>query len=120
MKKSIKKLYLQQKKRSLKKIQGTDLKPRLSVFRSNSNIYAQLINDKEGKTLASCSTVDKVLKKVIINSANQLASFEVGKELANRAIHKGIKTVVFDRGNKPYHGRIKQLAQGARDSGLIF
>lgn len=118
MKKRIKKLYLQQKKRYLKKIVGSSQKPRLSVFRSHKHIYAQLINDQTGHTLAFSSTLSKTLE--ITNSGDQKASFLVGQELAKKAKKKQITTIVFDRGNKPYHGRIKTLAEGARNEGLIF
>jgi len=118
--KKVKKLYLQQKKRALKKIVGTEIKPRLAVFRSNNHIYAQLIDDKYGRTLASCSTIDKLISTSIDNPANQEASFLIGAELAKRAVAKEISSVIFDRGTKPYHGRIKSLAEGARKEGLIF
>ena len=120
MKKRLKKVYLQQKKRYLKKIVGNQLKPRLSVFRSHCHIYAQLIDDNTGRTLASCSTIDSKLSKTLEGTATQNAAFKVGEELAKRAIQKEIQTVVFDRGNKRYHGRVKSLAEGARQEGLIF
>jgi large subunit ribosomal protein L18 len=121
MKKRIKKLYLQQKKRALKKVIGSLEKPRLSVFRSHNHIYGQLIDDKNGKTLVSCSTVDKLisLNLVDINSKQEAASI-IGIELAKRALSKNINVIVFDRGNRPYHGRIKSLAEGARQQGLLF
>lgn len=118
MKKRIKKLYLQQKKRYLKKIVGSSEKPRLSVFRSHKHIYAQLIDDQTGHTLAFSSTLSKTLE--IIKSGDQKSSFLVGQELAKKAKEKQITTIVFDRGDKPYHGRIKTLAEGARNEGLIF
>lgn len=120
MKKRTKKLYLQQKKRALKKIVGTLEKPRLAVFRSHLHIYAQLIDDKNGKTLTSCSTVEKTFDPILENTATQTAAYRIGTELAKRALEKEIQTVVFDRGSRPYHGRIKQLAEGARKEGLIF
>jgi large subunit ribosomal protein L18 len=120
MKKKQKKLYLQAKKRQLKKIVGTSLKPRLAVFRSHLHIYAQLIDDKLGKTLAFCSTLDKEISKKLENTANQDAAFFIGTELAKRALKKDITAVVFDRGTRPYHGRIRRLAEGARSEGLIF
>jgi large subunit ribosomal protein L18 len=120
MKKKIKKIYLQQKKRSLKKIKGTFEKPRLAVFRSHLHIYAQLIDDNAGKTLASSSTVDKELSKILDHTGNIEAALKVGQELAKRALQKEIQAVVFDRGKKRYHGRIKALAEGARNEGLIF
>ena len=120
MKKRIKKLYLQQKKRNLKKIFGTPEKPRLCVFRSHNHIYAQVIDDKHGKTLVSCSTTDKDLRKNFSNTATIDAAFLVGNELAKRDLKKEISSIVFDRGSKPYQGRIKNLAEGARKEGLIF
>jgi large subunit ribosomal protein L18 len=120
MKKRIKKIYLQQKKRSLKKIKGSSKKPRLSVFRSNLHIYAQLIDDQLGHTLASCSTLEKNNITKFFPSATQKAAYEIGKELAKRALKKEIKFVIFDRGEKKFHGRIKNLAEGARQEGLSF
>lgn len=120
MKKKLKKVYLQQKKRYLKKIIGTIKKPRLSVFKSHKHIYAQLIDDKNGHTLAFSSTLDKNLSSQIESSATQTAAFLVGENLAKKAVEKQISFVVFDRGNKPYHGRIKSIAEGARQQGLIF
>jgi large subunit ribosomal protein L18 len=120
MKKKGKKLYLQQKKRYLKKILGTLEKPRLSVFKSHKHIYAQLIDDKNGHTLAFSSTLDSEIATKNIPTATQAASFLVGELIAKKAILKDISYIVFDRGNKPYHGRIKSIAEGARKEGLIF
>jgi len=120
MKKKLKKVYLQQKKRYLKKIIGTSKKPRLSVFKSHKHIYAQLIDDKTGRTLAFSSTLDKILATKISATATQNAALLVGENLAEKAIIKEITTVVFDRGNRPYHGRVKSVAEGARKQGLIF
>jgi large subunit ribosomal protein L18 len=120
MKKRVKKLYLQEKKRALKKIIGSIEKPRLAVYRSHKHIYGQLIDDKNGKTLVSCSTIDKVFSTNLQVTSNQDAAFSVGSELAKRALEKEISLIVFDRGNRPYHGRIKSLAEGARQEGLIF
>ena len=120
MKKASKKLYVQQKKRFLKKIVGTLEKPRLSVFRSHKHIYAQLIDDKNGHTLAFSSTLDKAISSQVKVTANQEASLLVGQSLGKKAIAKDIQKVVFDRGNRPYHGRIKSVAEGAREAGLIF
>jgi large subunit ribosomal protein L18 len=120
MKKQVKKIYLQKKKRFLKKIVGSLLKPRLSIFRSNSHIYAQLIDDKVGNTLASCSTVEKNYNKKIENSSTLEAACEVGVELAKRALKKEIKVVVFDKGRHAYQGRVKNLAESAKNEGLIF
>jgi large subunit ribosomal protein L18 len=120
MKKKQKKLYVQQKKRYLKKIVGSLVKPRLSVFRSHKHIYAQLIDDKNGHTLAATSTLDPQILKSLENITQQEASFIVGKHLAEKATLKNISFVVFDRGIRPYHGRIKQIAEGAREAGLVF
>jgi len=120
MKKYIKKIYLQQKKRYLRKIVGNAERPRLSVFRSHKHIYAQLIDDQNGNTLAFCSTLDSGIAEKIVNSANQEAAYSVGELLGKKAILKNISLVAFDRGNKPYHGRIKKIAEGARNAGLIF
>lgn len=120
MKKGLKKIYLQQKKRFLKKIVGSLDKPRLAVYRSHKHIYAQLIDDKNGHTLAFSSTLDKGLASQITVTANQEASLLVGQDLAKKALAKEITKIVFDRGNRPYHGRIKNVAEGARNAGLIF
>lgn len=120
MKKKEKKLYTQQKKRFLKKIFGTTEKPRLSVFRSHKHIYAQLIDDKTRTSLAFSSTLDKSIKNNRETFATKEASFLVGQMLGQKAILRGIRCVVFDRGSKPYHGRIQSLADGARQSGLLF
>jgi large subunit ribosomal protein L18 len=120
MKKKSKKLYLQTKKRYLKKIIGTIERLRLSVFRSHKHIYAQLIDDTNRETLVSCSTLDSEVKKSIKKTATKDAALVVGKKIGEKALTKNLKYVVFDRGNKPYHGRIKSLAEGARIEGLIF
>ncbi|MDD9911488.1 MAG: 50S ribosomal protein L18 [Alphaproteobacteria bacterium] len=93
---------------------------RLSVFRSNVHIYAQIISDAEGKTLVSASTVDKKLRKDIKNTMSAEAAVTVGKEIAKRATAAGIKDVYFDRGGRQYAGRIKALADAAREAGLNF
>ncbi len=108
------------KKRSLQKIFGTLAKPRLSVFRSNKHIYAQLINDKAGQTLAFSSTLDKKLFDSNKATASCKASFIIGKDIAKKAIFQNINEIIFDRGLKIYHGRIKSLAEGAREEGLKF
>lgn len=95
-------------------------KLRLSVFRSNKHIYAQLINDAEGKTVACSSTVDKELKDKIKNGASIAAAAEVGRLIAKRAVKAGFKEAVFDRGGYIFHGRIKALADAAREEGLTF
>ena len=99
------------------KISGTAARPRLAVFRSLSNIYAQLIDDVKGVTLASASTVEKAFEGY---GGNKEAARKVGKLIAERAAEKGISEVVFDRGGNIYHGRVKELAEGAREGGLKF
>ena len=99
-------------------ITGTAEKPRLSVYRSNKQIYAQLIDDEQGKTLASCSSRLKSLNLQALSPVD--ASKEVGKKLAETAKEKGIEKVVFDRGGYRYHGRVRALAEGAREGGLTF
>jgi large subunit ribosomal protein L18 len=97
------------------KISGTAEKPRLSVFRSNTGIYAQIIDDTAGKTLVSASS-----KEVDAKSANIEVSKSVGQRLAEKATSNGISTVVFDRGGYLFHGKVKALAEGAREGGLKF
>lgn len=100
------------------KVSGTQEKPRLSVFRSNKGIYAQLINDKEGKTLAAASYLDKDLAGFKGNKLEQSAA--VGKAIAEKAKAAGVENVVFDRSGYLYHGRIQALAEAAREGGLKF
>jgi large subunit ribosomal protein L18 len=94
--------------------------PRLSVFRSSRHIYAQVIDDGQSHTLAAASSLEKDLKGKLKTGADKAAAAEVGKLLAQRALKAGVKTVVFDRGAYKYHGRIKALADGAREGGLSF
>jgi large subunit ribosomal protein L18 len=93
---------------------------RLSIFRSGRHIYAQVIDDAAGKTLAAASSLDKDLREKLKSSADKTAASEVGKLVAARAVSAGIKDVVFDRGRYLYHGRVKALADGAREGGLNF
>jgi large subunit ribosomal protein L18 len=103
------------KYRIRKKVSGTSQKPRLSVFRSNKEIYCQLIDDVNGVTLASATT------KGLPKTGNKVAqSADIGKAIASKAKAAGIERVVFDRGGYLYHGRVKSLAEGAREGGLIF
>ena len=95
-------------------------RPRLSVFRSGRHIYAQVIDDGQGRTIAAASTVDASLKEKIKNGADKAAAAEVGKLVAERAVAAGIKEVVFDRGSYLFHGRVKALADAAREGGLTF
>jgi large subunit ribosomal protein L18 len=103
-----------------KKISGTAERPRLNVYRSEMNIYAQIIDDLAGTTLVSASTIDKEIKEKLSVGSNKEAAKAVGELIAKRAIDKGIKTVVFDRGGYIYHGRVKELAEAARSAGLDF
>ena len=93
---------------------------RLSVFRSSKHIYAQVIDDSAGRTLASASSIEKDLREKLKTGADTAAAAEVGKLLAERAVKAGVKDVVFDRGAYLYHGRVKALAEGAREGGLSF
>lgn len=102
------------------KIAGTPERPRLNVYRSAKNIYAQVIDDATGITLVSASTVDKEVISQIAELTKSEAAKLVGKIVGERAKQKGINTVVFDRGGYLYHGRVKVLAEGARESGLEF
>jgi large subunit ribosomal protein L18 len=95
-------------------------RPRLSVFRSSMHIYAQIIDDASGTTVAAASTLDKELKGKLKTGANLDAAKEVGKLIASRAVAKGVRNVAFDRGGYKYHGRIKALADAAREGGLAF
>jgi large subunit ribosomal protein L18 len=114
------KARLKRRARVRGKISGTAERPRLSVYRSNAGIYAQLIDDIGGRTLISASTVDSELKSQVEKPGNQEASARVGELLAKRATAAGVKTVVFDRGGRLYHGRVKALAEAARSGGLQF
>ena len=99
------------------KISGTAQRPRLCVFRSENNIYAQIIDDVAGNTLCSASTVEKAFEG---NGSNMEAAKKIGALIAERALQKGIEEVVFDRGGYIYHGRVLALAEGAREGGLKF
>jgi large subunit ribosomal protein L18 len=95
-------------------------RPRLSVFRSGKNIHAQVIDDAQGRTLAAASSLDKDLKATLRTGADKAAAAAVGKLVAERALAAGVKEVVFDRGAYLYHGRVKALADAAREGGLAF
>jgi len=101
-------------------LSGTADKPRLAVFRSEKHISAQLIDDDAGHTLAAASTVEPAVKASLSSTGNAEAAKAVGKAIAERAISKGIKAVVFDRGGHMFHGRVKALAEAAREAGLEF
>ena len=113
-------------KRIRRKLSGTAARPRLAVFRSEAHIYAQVIDDVAGSTVVSASTVDRVDqgdkadKSVKTKGGNVAAAKAIGKLVAERAKEKGIKSVVFDRGGYQYHGRVKALADAAREAGLEF
>jgi large subunit ribosomal protein L18 len=103
-----------------KKVHGTPERPRLNVFRSLEHIYAQIIDDEQGVTLVSASTIENELRGETGGMKKAEQAKVVGKTLAQRAKVKGIETVVFDRGGYPYHGRVKALADGSREGGLVF
>ena len=108
-------------KRLRRNLTGTAQKPRLAVFRSNNHIYAQIINDDQQSTLCAASTLDKELRGSLkVGGSSCEASVAVGDLVAKRAISKGIQQVVFDRGGNLYHGRVKALADAARQAGLRF
>ncbi|MCR3921129.1 MAG: 50S ribosomal protein L18 [Firmicutes bacterium] len=114
---------LQRKRRHLrvrKKLQGTSVRPRLNVFRSLKHIYAHIIDDEAGITLATASSLDSSISDGEGTCGNKEAARKVGALIAQKASEKGIKNVVFDRGGYLYHGRVKELADGAREAGLEF
>lgn len=111
---------LRRHKRVRKKIFGTAGRPRLSVFSSLKSIYAQVIDDEKGITLSAASTLSPEIRSQISYGGNKSAAKLVGKTIARKAIEKGIVSVVFDRGGKIYHGRVKALAEAAREVGLKF
>ena len=119
-KKDSNKARLQRHKRVRAKINGTADRPRLDVFRSAKNIYAQVIDDVAGKTLAAASTVEKEIGKMVEGKSKTEAAKIVGAEAAKRAIAAGITEVVFDRGGYIYTGRVAAVADGAREAGLKF
>ena len=122
MAKISRKLQTQKRHKRLRRyVIGSETRPRLAVFRSNNHIYAQVIDDNAQQTICSASTLDKELKDDSEKlSSNCSSSSIVGKLLAKRAINKGIKKVIFDRGGNLYHGRVKALADAAREAGLNF
>ena len=103
-----------------KKLAGTQERPRLNVYRSENHIYAQVIDDEEGVTLVSASSIEKAAREGLKTGASVDAAKSVGKLIAERAKEKGVKDVVFDRGGYLYHGRVKALADAAREGGLNF
>lgn len=113
-------LRIRRHRRLRKKVEGNQSRPRLSVFRSNTHIYAQVIDDDLGQTLAAAATVEKDLRAKSEGRSKIDEAQEIGRLVAERALDAGIKQVVFDRGGFKYHGRIKALADAAREAGLIF
>ena len=108
-------------KRLRKKLHGTDAKPRLSVYRSLGNIYAQVINDQAGHTIVSASSLEEVIHKHSLTTEGKIKTAEeVGRVVAQRAIKSGVGEVVFDRGGYKFHGRVKAVADAAKKEGLIF
>jgi len=102
------------------RISGTALRPRLAVYRSNKNMYAQVIDDEAGVTLCSANTLQKDVSESLEKTNDKEAAKAVGTMIAKRALEKGIKEVVFDRGGYIYHGKVKELADAAREAGLVF
>ena len=102
------------------KVTGTAERPRLNVYRSTKHMYAQIIDDMSGKTLAAASTLDADVKADLSSTSNKAAAKKVGEVVAKRAIEHGIEEVTFDRGGYIYHGRVQNLAEGAREGGLKF
>ena len=115
-----KKIRQKKHQRIRQRIRGTAENPRLAVYRSLKHIYAQLIDDNAGITLVSASTTEAPLKTDLTYGGNVEAAKQVGQLLAQKASEKGIKSVVFDRGGNIYHGRVKAVAEGAREAGLEF
>lgn len=111
---------LKRKKRIRKKLSGTPERPRLSVFRSARHIYAQVIDDSRGHTLASASSLEKAIGELTDKGDKTVVANRIGKLVAERAIEKGVKSVVFDRNGFLYHGRVKAVSDGARKGGLEF
>ena len=107
-------------RRMRNRFSGTPERPRLAVFRSNNHMYAQIIDDTVGKTLAAASTLEKDVKAELEKTNNVDAAAYLGTVIAKRALEKGITEVVFDRGGYIFHGRVKELADGAREGGLKF
>ena len=111
---------LQRHKRVRRKVFGTPQRPRLCVFRSSNNIYAQIIDDTNRVTLVAASSLEEAVKSAVNHTGNKDAAKKVGELVAKKAVEKGITEVVFDRVGYIYHGRVKELAEGAREAGLKF
>ena len=120
MKNNRRELIKQRHRRIRRKVQGTAERPRLAVFRSHQHIYAQVIDDDKQHTIVAASTVDPNLRQTLSSTANCEASAAVGNLVAQRALEQGVKQVVFDRGGNIYHGRVRSLADAAREAGLEF
>jgi large subunit ribosomal protein L18 len=119
--KSTKQLFLRRRNRTRGKVrQANTGRPRLTVFRSSKHIYAQVIDDVAGNTLAAASSIEKALRDQLKSGASKDAAGQVGKLIAERAKSAGVDTVIFDRGGYLFHGRVKALADAARESGLSF
>ncbi|MDD2400772.1 MAG: 50S ribosomal protein L18 [Clostridia bacterium] len=103
-----------------KNINGTTERPRLAVYRSSKHMYAQLIDDTQGTTIVSASTLEASIKSELEYGGNVGAAYKIGQILAEKALKNGIKEVIFDRGGNTYHGRVKAVAEGAREAGLVF
>ncbi len=116
----LKERYQRRRYRSKKNTKGTEERPRLVVFRSNRYIYAQVVDDTTGKTIVSASSLEKEIKGGLKSSKDKEASKVVGKTIGERLLRKNIDKVVFDRNGYLYHGRVKSLADGAREAGLKF
>ncbi|MCH5257914.1 MAG: 50S ribosomal protein L18 [Lachnospiraceae bacterium] len=119
-KESRQKVRVKKHRRMRNRLSGTSQRPRLAVFRSNNHMYAQIIDDTVGNTLVAASTLEKAVKAELEKTNNVDAAAYLGTVIAKRAIEKGIKTVVFDRGGFIYHGKIAALADAAREAGLEF
>ena len=121
IKQEIRKPKVQKRHQAIRvKLSGTSEFPRLAVYRSTKHIYAQLIDDEKHVTICSASSVDKDLKEKLAHGGNIDAAKVVGEAIAKKALKAGIECVVFDRGGNIYHGRVKELAEGAREGGLNF
>jgi large subunit ribosomal protein L18 len=117
------KVLRQRKRRGFRvrnRLKRNTTRPRLCVFRSHQNTYAQIIDDGEGRTLVAVSTLDKTMREAVRYGGNKTAAIAVGKAIAAKAIEAGIKEVVFDRREYKYHGRVAALADAAREAGLVF
>jgi large subunit ribosomal protein L18 len=112
---------MRRKRRVRKRVTGHPDRPRLTVFRSNQNIYAQIVDDSAGRTLVAASSLEQALRaQLSAGGGNRKAAEVVGEQIASKAVEAGIKRVVFDRNGYPYHGRVRQLAEAARKGGLEF